>query len=359
MMKGQEGLSTSSANLVVVEDGMRGSNGHRNKGDNTDVGMHIANVFSDKAEGMSLYETESLISSKDRSKEKELGVRNCCSNSCDSDDADSFSPSTNDNSWRVHSASNDEGTSSSDFHTMNYEKVRRYFKWFLITNCIFFLFLFAVIFIGADVEGNRVRDNNLPTENGSWAYSVSNVCGYDGDFMTFANENEARDDSNQVAHCGYCGECFTVQDIFIINETSETLTGTTMFCAKKVMNIFAGGGGRAAVVSCIEEKVGFTPACGGCWVDNVMCDYKNCLMTCIKSVFFYGESNNKGSDALNDCLNCDEVMCGPEFIQCAGANRRRAGIITDIDRDEDEELCEKVSDGWLAEAMAAGGISNR
>jgi len=243
--------------------------------------------------------------------------------------------------------------------TEAYVRIRRYMKWFFIVNCFIFLMFFAIIFIGAEVEGKRVRDKTLPVENRSWAYNVPDVCGYGGDFMTFANESEAREDSNQVAHCGNCGECSTVQDIFIINKTSGTLTDTTTFCAKQVMNIFAGGGGRAAVVSCIEEKVGFTPACGNCWVDNVMCDYKYCLMTCIRSVFFYGESNNKGSDTLNDCLNCDEVMCGPEFILCAGANRRRAGIITDIDRDEDNEVCEKVDDGWLAEAMAAEGISNR
>jgi hypothetical protein len=37
---------------------------------------------------------------------------------------------------------------------------------------------------------------------------------------------------------------------------------------------------------------------------------------------------------LNDCIRCDEQMCGPEFAQCAGANRRRAGMLTDINRPE-------------------------
>jgi len=41
-----------------------------------------------------------------------------------------------------------------------------------------------------------------------------------------------------------------------------------------------------------------------------------------------------------------------EFVLCAGANRRRAGIVSDIARDDDSELCEKVDDGWLEEARA-------
>lgn len=41
-----------------------------------------------------------------------------------------------------------------------------------------------------------------------------------------------------------------------------------------------------------------------------------------------------------------------EFVLCAGANRRRSGIVSDIARDDDSELCEKVDDGWLEEARA-------
>ena len=36
---------------------------------------------------------------------------------------------------------------------------------------------------------------------------------------------------------------------------------------------------------------------------------------------------------LNACLQCDEDMCGPAFKKCAGANRRRSCIPSDIMRD--------------------------
>ena len=38
----------------------------------------------------------------------------------------------------------------------------------------------------------------------------------------------------------------------------------------------------------------------------------------------------------------DEERCGPAFLACAGANRRRAGIVSDIQRD-DRELCQEAS----------------
>ena len=40
---------------------------------------------------------------------------------------------------------------------------------------------------------------------------------------------------------------------------------------------------------------------------------------------------------LNECLECDEKLCGPNFLHCAGANRRRLGIVSDIARDDDEQ----------------------
>jgi hypothetical protein len=62
-------------------------------------------------------------------------------------------------------------------------------------------------------------------------------------------------------------------------------------------------------------------------------------------------NSNNGGGALNACLKCDEKMCGPAFITCAGANRRRSGIISDIERDVESdstsvEICEFVDVGW-------------
>ncbi len=47
---------------------------------------------------------------------------------------------------------------------------------------------------------------------------------------------------------------------------------------------------------------------------------------------------------LSDCLRCDEKLCGPAFISCAGANRRRAGVVSDIERNG-THVCKEVDVG--------------
>jgi hypothetical protein len=35
------------------------------------------------------------------------------------------------------------------------------------------------------------------------------------------------------------------------------------------------------------------------------------------------------------------------FVACAGANRRRVGVVSDINRDADREICDKVKWDWV------------
>ena len=111
-----------------------------------------------------------------------------------------------------------------------------------------------------------------------------------------------------------------------------------------------------------------------CWTDNVACDAVQCVTNpdCIKKFF------DPDGTAFAGCIKCvthllyplpssvsafvppsflrsflpsfpsfmylltylltysltrcDELHCGPEFIRCAGANRRSSGIVSDIGR---------------------------
>ena len=101
--------------------------------------------------------------------------------------------------------------------------------------------------------------------------------------------------------------------------------------ALRALRVLAGG--RAGVERCVADEIGLSAGCAPCWVDNVMCDQRACLFTCLWSLA-RGEKNNRDAapDQLSTCLKCDEVMCGPAFITCAGANRRRCGITSDITR---------------------------
>ena len=199
--------------------------------------------------------------------------------------------------------------------------------------------LFAIILIGAEVQDIQAAKR----PNTESYYTGEIVCAAvegDSQLSVFESEDKAHASSGRVAHCGDCGSCSTRGDIAIYEKTKNTLTATATSCALKVFT-----GGKAAVRACFKDVVKLTGKCNKCWTDNVMCDLINCMFTCTKSLIL-GQSNNKGG-TLNPCLFCDEHMCGPQFIECAGANRRRCGIVSDIGRDEAVEVCKRVDADWM------------
>jgi len=164
--------------------------------------------------------------------------------------------------------------------------------------------------------------------------SVSNI-----DFRTFPSSQDAHDDDYKVAHCGQCGHCSNPIDIGIQAKTVKTLTTTSKKCALMSLT-----GGLKAVHKCLEKNVGFTKPCEDCWVENIKCTKTHCKFTCLLSLLneITGGTNstNKADGSLNDCLQCDERMCGPQFLKCSGSNRRRLGLPSDIGRDRENELCQ-------------------
>jgi hypothetical protein len=128
-----------------------------------------------------------------------------------------------------------------------------------------------------------------------------------------------------VLHAGACGACSNPSDVDVLRRTRDTMTGSARSCATRYLLL-----GRAAAERCFRP-VGFSSACADCWLDDMACAIRHCAATCLWSRLI-GEPHNLASGALNRCLACDETHCGPEFVRCAGANRRRAGIVSDIVR---------------------------
>jgi len=206
---------------------------------------------------------------------------------------------------------------------------------FLVLSVVVGLFL-SILFIGESVEFKKVNQAQ-PTNS---LYDTLQVCAVKSNIAyTYSNVTFAHVAGAKVAHCGACGACSTKDDIAIYASTRNTLTKTATTCGTKAFL------GRAAVEKCYIDEVGFSDTCNNCWVDNVMCDYRNCVFTCLKMIIF-NERNNVDGGGLNACLNCDEKICGTAFLQCAGANRRRCGIVSDIAR-EQKSLCQSVdADIW-------------
>ena len=175
-------------------------------------------------------------------------------------------------------------------------------------------------------------------------YNVSAVCANypsneNGNLVTILDSSQqAQEQGNMsIVHCGACGHCSTNIDIEIMKKTKQTLTKTATSCAIRGLMF-----GEDATNKCLDEKVGFSPACSSCWTSNIQCTRKKCRFTCLKSLMLREPNNNDGI-SLNSCLECDEKLCGPEFLKCAGANRRRLGIESDIKRDTKLEQCKVVS----------------
>eukprot|EP01137_Pigoraptor_chileana_P009334 Opistho-2@57410 len=154
------------------------------------------------------------------------------------------------------------------------------------------------------------------------------VCGENG--KNYSSKDAAHADGVRALHAGYCGACSNHQDIDVYNVTRNNLTSITKRCAMLYTLL-----GEHAASKCMD-KVGMTVPCQECWMENIECDrHSKCFWICIKSTL-RGDPTNKPDGSLNDCLQCDEDVCGPAFIGCAGANRRKSGIHSDIDRPGDQ-----------------------
>ena len=157
--------------------------------------------------------------------------------------------------------------------------------------------------------------------------------------------------SGHVLHCGVCGACSNPHDINIFEQTSQTLTTIMADCT--TYGFLAGAyqdSSADRIMRCLHQRSNLTLPCAKCWTSNALCTKRHCMRTCIRERFFpFLPSSLYNDDKwvqdhphLSPCLACDEHFCGPEFLTCAGANRRRVGIVSDLQRHEEVELCDKT-----------------
>lgn len=203
--------------------------------------------------------------------------------------------------------------------------------------------IFLIVFgIGSAVERSHV----VSAEPTGWVYETPEVCSVSN--RTYADVGAALGGGEDVRHCGACGQCSDAHDIQIYFDTLETLTDTSTTCAVKAVLQ-----GEQAVTNCFDHRVNLTRGCTTCWVENVMCDLRHCVFTCLLYRMGFGGAKNSGDGkSLSHCLECDEKRCGPAFIRCAGANRRRAGIYSDIERNC-SHVCKVIDEGPGADPSEA------
>jgi len=150
---------------------------------------------------------------------------------------------------------------------------------------------------------------------------------------------------DRILHCGECSACSSPHDLSILESTKDTITSDMTACSTTFVlsqkRLFHKQS-LADLKRCLVSK-GITfsddgrawqdptnrPSCMDIWVDNILNDASLCVGHCWAKFI---HSANTGNFARDECLQCDEYSSGPAFIKGAGANRRSAGITSDIDR---------------------------
>jgi hypothetical protein len=234
-------------------------------------------------------------------------------------------------------------------------KFRRFLCKFFQYTVLGFLIVLLIIWIGMRYEQDKVR--KMPDTKS--LYTVPQVCAItynasavhietlpDSSVVIQQNKTEHFNGTNTtstfVAHCGQCGKCSNPHDVRIYDQTRNTLFEESIHCAKHGLV-----GGNRGASRCLRRRVGLTSGCNDCWADNIMCDLRLCLFSCFfHAIFAKGVHGGSSNETLNPCTQCDEVRCGPAFLKCAGANRRRTGIVTDIERTIHAEVCTSVQPKW-------------
>lgn len=176
-------------------------------------------------------------------------------------------------------------------------------------------------------------------------YNDGPVCalngrGPDSNITTFATPQEANASGFRVVHCGECGACSTWQNLKANWVTRDRLASLSQACAKKLLF-----GGYDAAVQCHLDTIGFDMNCTKCWITDEMCARDHCVFIYLQASLINSVGNFAVGPGTITSATCDEAMCGPTFVPCSGATRRRMNIKSDIARPAYQQ-CRNVEVNW-------------
>eukprot|EP00536_Pseudo-nitzschia_multiseries_P010554 jgi/Psemu1/289146/fgenesh1_pg.325_\ len=162
------------------------------------------------------------------------------------------------------------------------------------------------------------------------------------DIRTFASLEAALQANYSVVHCGACGHCSNWNDLGLQWTTREHLARKAKHCATR--GFF---GTTDDVQECNEDTIGFSEDCAACWTVDEGCARVNCFFIFLQQyltnqIHNYNVAGGAGDITLS---TCDEALCGPEFLPCSGASRRRMNIVSDIPRPRSQQ-CHVANEEW-------------
>lgn len=165
--------------------------------------------------------------------------------------------------------------------------------------------------------------------------------GSSGRPQTFDSAAAAHAAGASVSNCGQCSKCSSRLDVDTMHRMSKSLTKVASVGALVYLSF-----GEYAHRAFFRAPwiIGFGEDCSTCWLEATRCNIASCAQHC-----FFGWENPlsasstiTGTTELNACMRCDEVHCSAYYLQSCGANRRSAGVVTDIDR-PDTHVCGAAS----------------
>jgi len=182
----------------------------------------------------------------------------------------------------------------------------------------------------SDYDSNSSKFvGNVPWQETRPPVKLSGICcGEDG--KEYLSQEAACQNGTAPLHGGNCGACSSPYDVSIYQKTRHNMSDVAYKCMVKFLLET-----EKAAFQCFQE-MGLTSGCTQCWIDNMKCSGSCCLWKCLWHKTLHNLPWTTTDTVLNPCIQCDETCCGPNFVQCAGANRRRAGIVSDIARPNDD-----------------------
>jgi len=160
------------------------------------------------------------------------------------------------------------------------------------------------------------------------------VCGVDG--VEYESKVAAHAANTSVINCGSCGSCSNEHDIGIMKNLGDQLVSKVAPCVVTLMF-----GTKFMEEFCLKNHVGFSEECAECWAQDHLCMLSHCFYSCVLNMepwMNFGSRWKGGNEEIQGCLHCMEIKCSKPFIDSCGANRRLAGIHSEIDRDP-KEIC--------------------
>jgi len=179
------------------------------------------------------------------------------------------------------------------------------------------IFMFIVVML-CGARNEKLKAESAPSTSPNFITNVMcafNASNTSAPFVTYNSPEEAKADNMTIAHCGECAYCSNMKDIETYVTTRDTITIEAKACGKTAVL-----GSTEELDACLEERIGFSNDCRLCWVENMQCDARRCIFTCMKTLFtgFLARNNvpQSGDTAsLNWCLQCDEkvrsLCCAP------------------------------------------------